>query len=62
MKNIISWYVWWQNIVRREGEKDIVIEERRTKEFTNHYIMAGFEEGKKAEGYETGHGYWLNIP
>ena len=62
MGNIIIWYVWWENIVRKKGKKDIVINTRQTKEFKSSKTMTNFEEEKISEGYETGHGYWLNIP
>lgn len=62
MKDIIRRYVWWENVVRRKGKKDIVIGERQTKEFSDPMIMTGFEEGKRSQGYETGHGYYLEIP
>ena len=62
MTDIITWYTWWENIVRREGKEDIVIKGRQSKEFTDPITMTKFEEGKMNEGYETGHGYYLEIP
>lgn len=62
MENIVSWYVWWQKTKKSKGKEDRIIEERQTKEFTDHKTIKSFEEGKIDEGYETGHGYYLEIP
>lgn len=62
MDDIITWYAWWENVVRRKRKKDIVIEARQTKEFSDPKALTKFEEKKIDEGYQTGHGYYLEIP
>ena len=61
MNDIISWYVWWQKTEKSKDKKPKIIEAKQIKEFTNPKALTRFEEGKINEGYETGHGYYLNI-